>query len=403
MNTATDQSSRLSEHFSSYERVAFPKLFPSDPKNAFFNAERGHREILRAWAGEESEFFPGIESFSFQDNELLECVLPGKVKASNPVGNAAGLDKYCQARDDVLARMGFGFHTIGSISQSFRAGNPTEVFVDENLQATPEGKGRWVIRQKLLQDEKASVNSRGLDNFGAEKTAQLISGHEHSMPCQASVVGESHEQYIAALETLYNGSGGKLEGFVVNVSCPNTSKGCQFQSDIPSLTALLSDAREVVKHKPLYVKMGPETSVDSLSLTEQKKEHIAALGRLFVDTGIDAVVAINSASKSVPEFARRQGGWGGKPIKKLMLEVSSILTKATGGELPVVACGGISTGADVLEAVEHGASAAKIGTAVFYHGPFAAAKINNERAALLEERHSSFKEFVDENCGEKAR
>lgn len=61
---------------------------------------------------------------------------------------------------------------------------------------------------------------------------------------------------------------------------------------------------------------------------------------------------------------------------------------------PIIGCGGVSSGADVLEFVEAGASAVQLYTFFGYHGVGAARKIKNDLEAELERINKTFKTVV---------
>ena len=55
----------------------------------------------------------------------------------------------------------------------------------------------------------------------------------------------------------------------------------------------------------------------------------------------------------------------------------------TGGRVPLVGVGGISSGADAYERIRAGASLVQVYTALAYEGPGLARRINDDLAALL--------------------
>ena len=77
------------------------------------------------------------------------------------------------------------------------------------------------------------------------------------------------------------------------------------------------------------------------------------------------------------------GGLSGAPLKRLALERLRDFRKATGGEMPLIAAGGIENGVDAFERIRAGASLVQLYTALVYQGPGLAKEINGELKRLL--------------------
>ena len=63
------------------------------------------------------------------------------------------------------------------------------------------------------------------------------------------------------------------------------------------------------------------------------------------------------------------GGLSGKPIKEKSTEIVKYIHKQTQGKLPIIASGGIFTGADATEKLNAGASLIQVWTGFIYEGP----------------------------------
>lgn len=110
--------------------------------------------------------------------------------------------------------------------------------------------------------------------------------------------------------------------------------------------------------------------------------------------GADAIVAINSfgpvlaidVETATPRMGGQDGyGWLSGPAIK-PLAVRCIHDVASAVEVPVIGCGGVSRGADVIEMLMAGASAVQVCTAAILRGPSVFGKIAAETATWLE-RH----------------
>jgi dihydroorotate dehydrogenase len=65
----------------------------------------------------------------------------------------------------------------------------------------------------------------------------------------------------------------------------------------------------------------------------------------------------------------QKGGLSGRPLKPLALHAVAEFYKLTNGQVPIIGCGGIQSGADALDFIESGASVIQLYTAFGYHGP----------------------------------
>jgi dihydroorotate dehydrogenase (NAD+) catalytic subunit len=150
--------------------------------------------------------------------------------------------------------------------------------------------------------------------------------------------------------------GGIAAGFELNLSCPHAAGyGAALGSDpriVEECTRAVADLSF-----PTWVKLTPNVT------------DIAACGRAAERGGATAIVAINTvkAMRISPELKRPvlghgYGGLSGKAIFPIAVRCVYELYEAC--TIPVIGCGGISTGRDVIEMMMAGASAVEIGTAV---------------------------------------
>jgi dihydroorotate dehydrogenase len=89
-------------------------------------------------------------------------------------------------------------------------------------------------------------------------------------------------------------------------------------------------------------------------------------------TGIDGVI-ISNTTISRPNLHSSMtgeiGGLSGKPLKALNTEMIRKVIARTGGNLPVIASGGIITPEDAQEKIDAGASLVQVYTGLIYTGP----------------------------------
>lgn len=131
---------------------------------------------------------------------------------------------------------------------------------------------------------------------------------------------------------------------------------------------------------PVFVKMSPLGREMSRAAVHAK------------EAGADGVVAINSfgpclaidVETGLPRMGGEDGyGWlSGPALKPLALRCIFDIARAV--DLPVIGCGGVARGTDVIEMVMAGASAVQVCTAAILRGPRVFAKIAGEVAAWLD-------------------
>lgn len=161
----------------------------------------------------------------------------------------------------------------------------------------------------------------------------------------------------------------------VNLSCPNLDDGAMFSFD-PSLVTSVVSAVVSTVDIPVGAKLSPNTP------------DIVAAAAAAADAGADFLVLTNTAfglavdlEKRSPVLSGGVGGYSGPGLKPISLRCVYEVSRAL-PELPIVGCGGISTGRDVVEYVMAGASAVEAGT-VHLAQPRAGKRILNELNMVL--------------------
>ena len=91
-----------------------------------------------------------------------------------------------------------------------------------------------------------------------------------------------------------------------------------------------------------------------------------------------------------------QGGLSGKPLKPYTLAALRILRPQVPASVPLIGCGGISTGADALEYAKAGASLVQVYTSFGYDGAGACRRIKDELNELLAKEGTTWQEVVDD-------
>lgn len=304
------------------------------------------------------------------ESTVLQKELFG-LKFANPVGLGAGFDKNALYLNE-LACLGFGFVEIGTVTPLAQEGNDKP-------------------RLFRLPKDKALINRMGFNNDGVIKIKKRLvewnykkdSTHGANLIVGGNIGKNKvtpNEMAWKDYETCFQELFETVDYFVVNVSSPNTP-GLRELQEKESLTKILSHLQNINqgknKPKPLLLKIAPD-------LTE---EQLADIVTLSFETKLDGLVATNTtisrANLKTPKSeidAIGAGGLSGKPVTNRATEVVKYLADHTGGKIPIIASGGIFTGADAKDKLAAGASLVQVWTGFIYEGPAIAKNICTELA-----------------------
>jgi dihydroorotate dehydrogenase (NAD+) catalytic subunit len=235
---------------------------------------------------------------------------------------------------------------------------------------------------RLFETQAGMLNSIGLQNIGVRAFVRdkLPELRDLQATVFANIFGYAVEDYVEVARILEDAEG--LAGYELNVSCPNTKHGGMFFSSDPALLAeVLSAVKNVVRRRPLIVKLSPNVA------------RIEPLARAAADSGADAISLINTfVALAVDPRTRRPrlgagfGGLSGPGIKPVALRM--VFEAARAVTIPVIGLGGIATGTDAAEFMIAGASAVQVGTANFWD-PQAPARIARELDQFLEQENAT--------------
>jgi dihydroorotate dehydrogenase len=283
---------------------------------------------------------------------------------ANPIGMAAGFDKNAEAASGLLG-LGFGFAEVGTVTPAPQSGNP---------------------RPNLfrLEKDRSIINRLGFPSDGLELFAKNLAGQKSR---NNGIIGANigfntgSQDPMADIATLTKELAPIADYLVVNVSCPNTPGLVQWQTS-DRLAQIVSAARDVLASvngpkTPLLVKIAPDLSEDNL----------AVIADVALSVGVDGLIAANTTvarplslrSTNAPE----KGGLSGPVLFEPATRALSTLYRLTGGELPIIGCGGVTSGADSYAKIRAGASLVQLYTALIYGGPGLVREIKQSLAGYL--------------------
>lgn len=259
------------------------------------------------------------------------------LRLANPILVASGTFGYGTEYADVVNVERLGAICCKGTTRKARIGNPTP-----RVTETPAGM----------------LNSIGLQNPGVdaviEKYASTWAGW--TVPVLVNVAGESVADYVEVVRRLEGVPG--VAGIELNISCPNVGRGgLQFGIDAGAAGEVTAAVRRVTD-LPLLVKLSPNVA------------DIRPIARAIADAGADALTAINTLSgiavaddRRGPFLGNTYGGVSGPAIRPIALRIVYEAVQAV--NIPIVAIGGVTELADVLDFLAVGAVAVQVGTAIF--------------------------------------
>jgi dihydroorotate dehydrogenase len=272
----------------------------------------------------------------------------------NPVGLGAGFDKNAAYLNE-LEMLGFGFVEIGTVTPKPQAGN-----------AQP--------RLFRIPDQKALINRMGFNNEGLDIISKRLKDRKAKNNSPLIIGGNIGKNKVTENRdawkdycTNFKGLEEVVDYFVVNVSSPNTP-GLRELQEKESLRKIFLELQNLNKNrKPILLKIAPDLERAALDDIIALTNEVNIDGLVATNTTIDRGL-LNTLNQ---EKAKKigAGGLSGQPLLEKSNEVLNYLHKGLSGRVPIIASGGIFTGADAQSKINAGASLVQIWTGFIYEGP----------------------------------
>lgn len=297
-----------------------------------------------------------LEQFFCSNSPAHQRRLMG-LEFPNFIGLAAGFDKNGRHIES-LARLGFGFIEVGTVTPLPQPGNPQP-------------------RLFRLPADEALINRMGFNNDGVDAlVAQLKKIRSKGAPLRIVIGGnigknkntpneEAENDYVKAFEALYPW----VDYFVVNVSSPNTPglRALQEKEPLSSLLTLLQFKNDAIgAPKPILLKIAPD-------LTDSQLDDVA---EIVGQTRLAGIIATNTTiSREGLTTSKQQldaigaGGLSGAPVTRRATEVIRYLRSKIGAEKIIIGVGGVDSPETAHEKLAAGADLIQIYTGFIYKGP----------------------------------
>lgn len=271
----------------------------------------------------------------------------------NPVGLAAGLDKNADYLE-ALARLGFGFVEVGTVTPRPQPGNSQP-------------------RLFRLEQAQAIINRMGFNNKGVDHLIEQVQvtkvpalvginiGKNFDTPIEKAL-----QDYLIGFNKVY----AHADYITINISSPNTPglRTLQFGAALDQLLDTLKQAQasQQSKHQryvPMAVKVAPDLHADELQ----------QLAETFTRYQVDAVIATNTTldreAVTGLKNSDQAGGLSGQPLFAKSTEIVRQFRHALPSSIPIIAAGGIASAADAQQKIDAGAQLVQIYSGLIYKGP----------------------------------
>ncbi|MCC7182146.1 MAG: Dihydroorotate dehydrogenase (quinone) [Rhodocyclaceae bacterium] len=284
----------------------------------------------------------------------------------NPVGLAAGLDKDGVAID-ALARLGFGFIEVGTVTPRPQPGNPKP-------------------RLFRIPEAQAIINRFGFNNAGIDALVARAakSGYVRGGGILGVNIGKNFDtpieraadDYLIGLEKAY-----PVASYVtVNVSSPNTRdlRSLQGGESLDDLLGRLKAAQARLadrhgRHVPIALKVAPDLEDDAIdAIADAVRRH-----------RVEGLVATNTtiSREGVAHHLHgdEAGGLSGRPLLERSTVVLARFAERLRGEVALIGVGGIVDADGARAKFAAGAQLVQLYSGLIYRGPGLVAEVLRAR------------------------
>lgn len=358
-----------------YRNLLKPVLF-------LLPADKVHNGFLRigSYLGRHSFTKRMVEVIRFEDKNFLGQDICG-IKFENPIGLAAGFD-YNADLVKILPSIGFGFHTVGTVTNEAYQGNSRPML------------GR-------LPKSKSLLVNKGFKNDGISKILERLSVEKAEVPYGLSIgsTNKKYESFGDLVEDITSTfqkaeSNKSFSYYELNISCPNLEniEDLSDKVDMPhGFDVLLESLGKLGLSRPVFIKMPVEKDTADIDrIMEVAKQHLFVKGFIFANLVKDRNnPALNKAEVNLSG----KGNFSGKPTFELSNKLIRHAFRKYGEHFIIIGCGGVFTAEDAYKKIKLGASLVQLVTGMVYMGPTQIGVINQGLLKLI--KKDGFKNIKD--------
>lgn len=273
-------------------------------------------------------------AFSLKKGHLESLVFP------NRLGLAAGFDKNAELFVG-LSRFGFGFIEVGTVTPEAQEGNPKPRL--------------WRVEPEGL------INQMGFNNCGLKSFQNHLRRLRPfcSVPVLANIGKNKttpNERAIEDYQILFKGLVNDVDGFVVNVSSPNTQGLRELQS-----VEFIEHIESAAPRKPVFVKLAPD--LDS--------EQLIQLCRKVNESPRLSGIVLTNTSRAIAQrdYEKDQGGYSGEKLFEMSLECVAVARENLKDGKCIIGVGGVNSPERAKKMLSQGADLIEVYTGFVYQGP----------------------------------
>lgn len=345
-----------------YRYLLKPILFQFNPKTT-------HEQIVRIGEaiGKYKVASKIVSPLTSANTKIFKQTFFG-IDFKSPIGLAAGYD-YEGRLTQTLSIVGFGFQTIGTITNKAYKGNPGQML------------GR-------LSKSKSLMVNKGFKNPGASAIIAKLAPLNFPLPVgisigrtnsrEACTIKECIDDIISCFQKFEN-SNVLHSYYELNISCPNLYGDVSFYP-LKNLKELLVQVDMLNIKRPVFIKM-PIEKPDRETL-----EMLEVISKFKIKGVIFGNLQKNRLDKSLHKDEVNKfpdGNFSGKPTFKRSNELISLTYKHYSKRFLIIGCGGVFSAKDAYEKILRGSSLIQLITGLIYEGPQLVAQINDGIESLL--------------------
>lgn len=311
-----------------------------------------------------------VRKFFYFKNKKLSQKIAG-INFENPIGLSAGFDYNAQLTQ-ILPSVGFGFATVGTITNIPYGGNPKP-------------------RLGRLPKSRSLLVNKGFKSIGAQSVSDKLENKKFDIPIGISI-GRSNSNELQTLEQsiddilkafkTFEKKKIKNSYYELNISCPNLIHGGKSVTFYPpsNLEKLLSKVDKLKLSKPLLIK---------LPISEDNKGFSKMLDVIVKHKVVGVIIGNLQKDRNDSSFDKSEikkagtGNFSGAPCFRRSNELISLTHKKYGDKLVIIGCGGVFSAHDAYDKIRLGASLIMMITGMIYEGPQVVGQINKDLVSLL--------------------
>jgi dihydroorotate dehydrogenase len=300
-------------------------------------------------------------TLSYEHPSLVKTV--DGITFPNQIGLSAGFD-YNGELTDILPAVGFGWHTIGTVTYQSYPGNQPP-------------------RLARFPKSKALLVNKGLKSWGAEKVIAHLENKKFTIPTGISIASsnahfDSLKDQLTDIARCFDTFEKSLLPFhyyELNISCPNTFGGEPF-TEPDRLELLLNLTDKFDLDRPMYIKMPiDQSAAKTLQLLAVAHNHNVQgliFGNLTKDRHNPDVDADDRKT-----WENKKGNLSGKPTWNRSNSLLQLTKQHYPARFTLIGTGGVFSGADAQIKIDLGADLIQLISGMVFQGPQLIGQINH--------------------------